>query len=343
MEPAFSAEASGSMPSHPPPKKDESSSSKASTSAREAEDTVATAVAMATSDDSKKKPRTWKDELIEPECQFCRDTRAALMGLVKGTAGAAGGAADRGIDAATGVAGSVRKETRAARKRVERFVSTGVAHAADAEERAFEALKGREGNRREKEEKRGREKRAGHRKSIDRSMVVASPPPRAALSAESVPASGAVAALSKLPKLSTPPSLNLPNRLDQVSKGERALNLRRSPADYSSDPRPSTASGPVASDLWQVPLPRGRARLCRLARRGGGRGNGPRQQRSQRGLGRSRGGPGEAGRGQCGRRGAGAGAAVAGGEGGRGAAGRGLGLGRLKVPAGGRGCTPVPR
>ena len=164
MDPAFTAEASGTMssPPPPPPEKDESSSSTASTTARrEAEDTAATAVALATSADgggdatrasaaspvrdTKKKPRTWKDELIEPECQFCRDTRAALMGLVKGTAGAAGGAADRGIDAATGVAGSVRKGTRAARERVERFVSTGVAHAADTEERAFEALKGRNG------------------------------------------------------------------------------------------------------------------------------------------------------------------------------------------------------
>ena len=159
MDPAFTAEASGSMYPPPPPEKDESSSSAAAsttTAAREAEDTAATAVALATSNGDaggggvasaapKKKPRTWKDELIEPECQFCRDTRAALMGLVKGTAGAAGGAADRGIDAATGLAGSVRKGSRAARERVERFVSTGVAHATDAEERAFEALKGRSG------------------------------------------------------------------------------------------------------------------------------------------------------------------------------------------------------
>lgn len=166
MDPAFTAEASGSMspPPPPPPEKENESSSSSSAAAREAEDTAATAVAMATSDGdgaggaatsgapSKKKPRTWKDELIEPECQFCRDTRAALMGLVKGTAGAAGGAADRGIDAATGLAGSVRKGSRAAREHVERFVNTGVAHAADAEERAFEALKGTEREKRERRE-----------------------------------------------------------------------------------------------------------------------------------------------------------------------------------------------
>lgn len=155
MDPAFTAEASGSM-SPPPPEKDEGTA--ASTTARE--DTAATALEHAlavdappmTSSETKKK-RTWKDELIEPECQFCRDTRAALLGLVKGTAGAAAGAADRGIDAATGIASSVRKGARAARERVERFVSTGVAHAADAEERAFVALKGtmRVGERREGE------------------------------------------------------------------------------------------------------------------------------------------------------------------------------------------------
>ena len=188
MEPAFTAEASGSMPSPPPPEKDESSSSAATTAAaaeREAEDTARTAVAMATSDGAanaaaptKKKPRTWKDELIEPECQFCRDTRAALMGLVKGTAGAAGGAADRGIDAATGIAGSVRKGSRAARERVERFVSTGVAHAADAEERAFEALKGRINGMGERERRVKREKKEefqGIGSLLLRSMVVAQP------------------------------------------------------------------------------------------------------------------------------------------------------------------------
>jgi len=191
MDPAFTAEASGTMSSPPPPptEKDESSSSTASTTARrEAEDTAATAVALATSADgggdatrasaaspvrdTKKKPRTWKDELIEPECQFCRDTRAALMGLVKGTAGAAGGAADRGIDAATGVAGSVRKGTRAARERVERFVSTGVAHAADTEERAFEALKGRNG-----EEQRAGNQSFDGRRSLGKKTQTSKPSP----------------------------------------------------------------------------------------------------------------------------------------------------------------------
>ena len=285
MEPAFSAEASGSMssPPPPPPEKDESSSSSSTAQQREAEDTAATAVAMATSGDgggdaskssaatgasTKKKPRTWKDELIEPECQFCRDTRAALMGLVKGTAGAAGGAANRGIDAATGVAGSVRKGTRAARERVERFVSTGMAHAADAEERAFEALKG-------KERRDWREQSLG----IDRSMAVV--------------VAAHVERKKKLEKKNSKPRPRR-NRFDQVRQGKRAPLLRRGPGGHGPGTRPSAARGPVASDFRPVPFPRGRARLCRLARRGGGRGGRPRRQGERRGLGVRRGGPREA-------------------------------------------------
>ena len=93
-------------------------------------------------------PRKSLKDLIleEPECEFCRDTRRALFSAVRGVRDGAASVVDATGDAATGgvkaVASRARRGVVAARDRVDRFVSTGVAHAAATEERVFGAIKG---------------------------------------------------------------------------------------------------------------------------------------------------------------------------------------------------------